>query len=101
MKNVMNIVVKVRDWSRPRLVENRGNAVAMEVARISCSHCSTCSSRIETVAARVHFAGIRVKWERRKGGQLIVIPLPKGKDPITHLNKLLKLGIKRVAIPRK
>ena len=94
MKRVIKVVVM--DWDRPRLVEDRGNAVAMEVARIECSHCATCSRRMDTVTSRVHSAGLKVEWERREGGYLIVIPLPDGKDPVTHLTKVLGLRISQV-----
>jgi len=99
MKKVMKVVVE--NWARERLVENRGNVVAMEIARISCSHCSICSQRMDTVASRVHRAGLKVEWERREGGYLIVVPLPTGKDPVRHLNEVLALGISPVAIPKK
>jgi hypothetical protein len=87
--------VSVEDWSRNRLVEFRKGAIAMEIARISCSHCSTCSKRMETVSRRVHDAGLKVDWERRDGGCLIGIPLPKTADPIEHLRKVLGLRITR------
>jgi D-arabinose 1-dehydrogenase-like Zn-dependent alcohol dehydrogenase len=76
-------------------VENRGNAVAMEIARINCSHCSTCSRRMETVTSLVHRAGLVVGWEQRGGGYFIVIPNPQGLDPIQHLRTILGLHIKR------
>ena len=87
--------VRVSGWNRLRLVENRGNEVAMEVARINCSHCSTCSRRMNTVTGNVHSAGLLVKWEDRRGGKIIVIPLPKGFDPVEHLRNVLKLNIYR------
>jgi len=87
--------VDVSGWSRERLVEFRENAVAMEIARTSCSHCATCSERMETVSRRVHQAGLIVDWEQRGGGQLIVIPLPKDTDPIEYLRKVLGLRITR------
>lgn len=96
-----SIKVVVENWSRPRLVENRFRTVALEVARINCSHCSTCSRRMETVTSRVHMAGLKVDWERRNGGWLIVIPLPVDKDPVVHLSRMLGLGISRVAIRKK
>ena len=88
-------VVRVAGWSRTRLVENRGDAVAMEIARISCSHCATCSRRMDAVTGRVHGAGLNVQWERRGGGYFIVLPLPDGADPVAHLRQVLGLAISR------
>lgn len=87
--------VEVEGWSRNRLVEVRDGKVAMEIARVNCSHCSTCSRRMETVTKRVHQAGLNVDWERREGGYLIVIPLPEGNDPTQHLREVLNLRISR------
>ena len=88
-------VVRVGDWSRTRQVENRGNAVAMEIARINCSHCSTCSQRMDAVTSRVHRAGLNVDWERRGGGDFIVVPNPEKADPVKHLRKVLGLRLSR------
>lgn len=87
--------VEVSGWSRDRLVEVRGEKVAMEIARISCSHCSTCSDRMNTVTSRIHRAGLNVEWEQREGGKMIVITLPKATDPVEHLRNVLGLRISR------
>jgi len=92
---VSKFYVQVNNWSRNRLVELRSKDVAMEVARINCSHCPTCSNRMDTVASRVHRAGLVVKWEQRGGGRMIVIPLPKNTDPVQHLSEVLELSIRR------
>ncbi len=88
-------VVRVDGWSRTRRIEHRGDEVAMEIARVDCSHCATCSKRMDTVTSNVHRAGILAKWERVGGGHFIIIPLPPSADPIRHLAKTLKLTISR------
>jgi hypothetical protein len=87
--------VDVCGWRRERLVEVRGNTVAMEIARIACSHCAVCSGRMETVINNVKKAGLNVNWERREGGQMIVLPLPENTDPVEYLRNVLSLSINR------
>ncbi|MCX6712824.1 MAG: hypothetical protein NTY66_01300 [Candidatus Vogelbacteria bacterium] len=93
-KTVKSLRVVVEDWSRSRLVENRGDSVAMEVARFSCSHCPTCSNRMDMVSSRVHRHGLAVRWENVRGGRFIVLSLPKGTNPVRHLAKVLELNIR-------
>lgn len=88
--------VSVYSWSRTRTVEVRGDKVAMEIARFSCSHCATCSRRMDTVSSCVHQHGLTVEWEQVRGGYFIVIPLPEGADPVQHLAEVLCLSIRRV-----
>lgn len=94
MKTEKTLSVSVDGWSRSRTVEVRGNKVAMEIARVSCSHCATCSRRMDTITGQVHRAGLEVEWERVGGGHFIVIPLPKNANPVRHLAKVLDLCIR-------
>ncbi len=64
---------KVGGWMYPRLVVLEKGQVTMEVARISCSHCPTCSGRINYVQNRLNGEG---KLAYQGGGVLVTLPYP-------------------------
>lgn len=66
--------VSVRGWQRHREVILRENSVEMMIALINCSHCATCSQRIECVRAAVE--GKEAQWRREGGGYYVVLPYP-------------------------
>ncbi len=45
--------LRVQGWQYSRRAIVRDNTLYMEIARASCSHCSTCSGRIRTVESRL------------------------------------------------
>jgi len=94
-------LVYVDDWSFHRLVQYRDGRVSLEIARMDCSHCGTCSDRMESTTARVRAAGLQVDWQRVGGGYMISIPLPDEVDPVDHLSAILGLPVSKVRKPLK
>jgi len=68
---------RVGGWSYPRLVTLEKGRVAMEVARINCSHCVTCRGRMNYVQSRLRGEGETIY---AGGGVLIQLDYPKGRD---------------------
>jgi len=66
--------VRVAGWQNSRQVSFRGNSVAMEVARISCSHCATCAGRIHYVENALRGEG---KRDYVGGGVIVSLPYPE------------------------
>lgn len=68
--------VRIGGWSNSRLVVLEKEQVTMEVARINCSHCATCSARMHYVNARLRGDE---KMSYQGGGVLVTLPYPKGR----------------------
>ncbi len=73
-KQEQRLWVRVSGWQRHREVILRENSVEMMIALINCSHCATCSRRIETVNAVLE--GKESQWRREGGGYHVVLPYP-------------------------
>jgi hypothetical protein len=63
----------VAGWSRTREVTVENGEIALEVARISCSHCATCSGRLQAIRQRV---GRESREDYRGGGVLVILSYP-------------------------
>lgn len=88
--------VAVSGWQRHRQVVLRDNTVEMMIALINCSHCATCSGRMDRVRAAV--AGKEARWRREEGGYWIVLPYPAeaardGEAIVTFLREALGLPL--------
>lgn len=66
--------VAVSGWQRHREVILRESTVEMMIALTACSHCATCSRRIDAVSAAVE--GKEAQWRREGGGYYVVLPYP-------------------------
>jgi|GEM_PF-4912536 hypothetical protein len=66
--------VWVGGWRNSRQVSFDRDKVAIEVARISCSHCTTCSGRIHYVENALRGEGER---SYVGGGVIVSLPYPE------------------------
>ena len=85
--------LRVAGWTYPRHAFVRDSHILMEVARIDCSHCTTCSHRMDVVASRLRDAGVDGSWERESGGYYLSVPYDRKVAPARFLSELLKLSI--------
>jgi len=69
----MQFWVRVGDWRCARQVTVQSGQVSFEVARINCSHCPTCSSRLHFVGNRFGDSAVR---SYVGGGVIFTMPLP-------------------------
>ncbi|OGF74826.1 hypothetical protein A3J56_02605 [Candidatus Giovannonibacteria bacterium RIFCSPHIGHO2_02_FULL_46_20] len=87
--------LQVANWRYPRHAFFEGNTLKMEVARVVCQHCSTCSRRVETVESQLKGTNVAWRWETANGGLYLAVELPDGAGE-THarLGSLLGLPIR-------
>ena len=65
--------LRVDGWRYARHAMVRGNTLLMEVAREACSHCPTCSRRIQTIESRLKGAGTPWRFVFLNGGQYLAV----------------------------
>ena len=86
--------LRVDGWRYSRRAIVKGNALYMEVAMSSCSHCSTCSNRIRTVESRLQGSDTPWSFENFNGGlYLVVVPKQMPADVGNYMSDLLGLSI--------
>ncbi len=86
--------LQVAGWTYPRHTYREGNALKMEVARVSCRHCPTCSRRVEMVGKRMQGTSAEWHWETAQGGLYLAIKLPEMEVEVDrYLGSLLGLRI--------
>jgi len=65
--------LRVEGWRYARHAMIRANTLFMEVARVACSHCPTCSHRIQTVESRLRSAGVPWRFVHLDGGMYLAV----------------------------
>ena len=65
--------LRVEGWSNSRHAVVRGNTLMIEVARVRCNHCPTCSHRIQTIESRLRGAGTPWRFVNLNGGTYLAV----------------------------
>lgn len=65
--------LRVEGWRYARHAMIQANTLYMEVARISCNHCPTCSNRIRTIESRLQGADTPWRFVFLNGGQYLAV----------------------------
>lgn len=87
--------LQVDNWRYPRQAFFEGKTLKMEVARVACRHCSTCSRRVDAVESRLQGTNVAWRWETAQGGLYLAVELPEGAgETHTRLSQLLGLPIR-------
>lgn len=65
--------LRVEGWANSRHAMVRGNTLYMEVARVACNHCPTCSFRIRTIESRLQGSATPWRFVFMDGGQYLAV----------------------------
>ncbi|OGN33188.1 MAG: hypothetical protein A3F98_03915 [Candidatus Yanofskybacteria bacterium RIFCSPLOWO2_12_FULL_41_8] len=65
--------LRVEGWRYSRHAMIQANTLLMEVARMACSHCPTCSNRIRTLESRLQGNGTSWRFVNLNGGVYLAV----------------------------
>jgi hypothetical protein len=95
MGNPKVVNAKINSWKYRRNIHIGSDYVALQVTVPSCSHCSTCQSRVQEFQQTLaNSPNAEYLWGyKQDGAYWVEFPVKSGQDPIMVLSQNLKINV--------